>query len=118
MTSETFSIRRDTTDDGCAILALNGRLDARHAESVKDATKQTVSTGVLQLIMDMGEVPFIDSAGLSALVFGLKMARRAGGNVVLAGVSPQILTVFSLTMLDKVFAIYANRQAALDNWKP
>jgi anti-sigma B factor antagonist len=64
----------------------------------------------------MGEVPFIDSSGLSALVSGLKGARKEGGIVVLCNVQPQARTIFSLTMLDKVFSIYPDVQTAMDSF--
>jgi anti-sigma B factor antagonist len=111
--SEAFAIRHETTDGERVVLLLSGRLDAAHAESLKNTLKQIIGGGSVPVVVDLADVPFIDSAGLSALVFGLKLARRAGGDLMLAGVQPQTLTVLSLTMLDKVFTICPNREAAL-----
>jgi anti-sigma B factor antagonist len=111
--SEALAIRHETTDGGHVVLLLSGRLDAAHAESLKCALKRIIDSGSVYVVVDLADVPFIDSAGLSALVFGLKLARRAGGDVMLAGVQPQTLTVLSLTMLDKVFTVYATQEAAL-----
>jgi anti-sigma B factor antagonist len=111
--SEALAIRRETTDGGRAVLLLSGCLNAAHAELLKDTLKQIIDGGSAHVVVDLADVPFIDSAGLSALVFGLKLARRAGGDLMLAGVQPQTLTVLSLTMLDKVFTICPNREAAL-----
>jgi anti-sigma B factor antagonist len=61
----------------------------------------------------LAQVPFIDSAGLAALVSALKLTRRAGGNVLLSGVPPQARTVFSLTMLDQAFTIHPSIEAAV-----
>jgi anti-sigma B factor antagonist len=113
--SEAIGIRWEITDNRRIVFMLEGRFDAGNADAVKDALKQAIGSGVRQVVVDMTQVPFIDSAGLSTLVSALKMTRRAGGDVVLAGVQPQTLTVFSLTMLDKVFAIYPTRQLALDS---
>jgi anti-sigma B factor antagonist len=113
--SEAFTILHEPAGDGRAVVVLSGRLDANHAGEVKDLLKLAIGAGTARLIVDMTGVPFVDSAGLSSLVFGLKLARRAGGDIMLAGVQPQTLTVFSLTMLDKVFAIYPTQQAALEN---
>ena len=122
--SEAIGIRQEITDNPLAntgdyrrraVFMLDGRFDAGNADAVKEALKQTIGSGVRQVVVDMTQVPFIDSAGLSTLVSALKMSRRAGGDVVLAGVQPQTLTVFSLTMLDKVFAIYPTCQSALDS---
>jgi len=69
--------------------------------------------GATDLIVDLAEVPFIDSAGLATLVSALKLVRRVGGSVLLVGVQPQARTVFCLTMLDQVVTIHPTIEAAL-----
>lgn len=109
-----FAIRHAATDDGHTVFVLSGHLDAGHAASLKELLKQAIDTGSVRLVVDMAEVPFVDSAGLSALVFGLKLARRAGGDLALSGVQPQTLTILSLTMLDQVFSIQPTMEAGTD----
>lgn len=106
-----FTIRHADAGEGSAVFTLTGRLDAGHAASLKDMLKQTIESGVSQLVVDVADVPFVDSAGLSALVFGLKLARRAGGNLALRGIQPQMATILSLTMLDRVFLIRSSSEA-------
>ena len=110
----TFAIRHAEAEDGHSVFILTGSLDARHAGSLRDVLKQAIDSGAVRLRINMADVPFVDSAGLAALVFGLKLARRAGGDVVLTGVQPQTFTLLSLTMLDKVFSIDRGREAAFD----
>jgi len=113
--NDSFVITAETINDTCAVLAFDGRLDAVSAQRAKDALQQAINEGRHQLVVDMARVSFVDSAGLAALVSALKLSRRSGGNVLLAGIQPQVRTVFSLTMLDRVFGIYPDRQAALDD---
>jgi anti-sigma B factor antagonist len=80
---------------------------------IKETLMHLINGGVIHLVVDLAQVPFIDSAGLAALVSALKATRRVGGSVLLSGVQPQARTVFSLTMLDQVFAIHPNLEAAL-----
>lgn len=89
------------------LVHLNGRLDAAASAEVK-ATLQQLLAQQPKLIVDLQQVPFIDSSGLAALVSGLRLAREKGGNIALCGVQPQAETVFRLTMLDRIFPIYAN----------
>lgn len=98
------------------LMKLNGRLDARSSQNVKDVLGRVIGDGVVQIAIDMEQVPFIDSSGLSALVSGLKGARKHGGSVVLCKVQPQARTIFSLTMLDKVFSIYSDLDTALSSF--
>ncbi len=98
-----------------AIVCLKGRLDASSSSEVKVILKNLIETGHLNVIVDLQDVPFIDSSGLAALVSGLRLARENGGNIVLSGVQPQAHTVFRLTMLDRVFNIYATPEDAQQN---
>lgn len=115
MNEVTITIHTKQVNEGCATVALVGRLDASNAQTLKESLEQLINGGVTHLVVDLSQVPFIDSAGLAALVSALKATRRVGGYVMLSGVQPQARTVFSLTMLDQVFAIHPSIEAALDS---
>ena len=100
--------------DKRAMLTLSGRLDAVTAPDLKAQLKRLAKDGHIQLIVDLTDVPFIDSSGLAALVSGLKAVREAGGAMKLAGLSEQTRTVFTLTRLDRVFEIYPDAASAQD----
>ena len=89
-----------------SIVVLNGALNARSAEEAKQTFRNLKEQGVTQVIVDLNEVPFIDSSGLASLVSGLRLAREKSGIIALSGVQPQAQTVFHLTMLDRIFPIH------------
>ena len=95
-----------------ATLYVSGRLDAVSALDVKAALQKLVQAGQVEVIVCLRKVPFIDSSGLAALVSGLKATRQAGGTLKLSGLSEQARTVFRLTMLERVFEIYAHVEEA------
>ena len=64
--------------------------------------------GVVAVLVDLGEVKFIDSAGLMALVSGLKQAKKMGRRFSLCSVSPGIKMILELSQLDRVFEIFEN----------
>jgi anti-sigma B factor antagonist len=113
--TDTISIQTQTLNENCVVVALTGRFDAGNAEMVKTAFQQVINNGGRRVVVDLSQVPFIDSAGLAVLVSALKQARASAGNVVLAGVQPQTRNVFALTMLDQVFGIHPTIQAAVDS---
>ena len=113
MNELNLTIHTQQVDERCASVTLGGRLDAGNAQLIKETLMQLINAGTIHLVIDLAQVPFIDSAGLAALVSALKTTRRIGGSVLLSGVQPQARTVFSLTMLDQVFAIYPDLEAAL-----
>ncbi len=88
------------------LVRLNGRLDATASPNVKATLRTLLEKNHLNIIVDLEEVPFIDSSGLASLVSGLRLAREKGGNIVLSGLQSQTQIVFRLTMLDRVFPIH------------
>lgn len=111
--AKALQIRRESLSEQRAVLALEGRLDALTALELKQAIGEWVDAGQAQLIIDLSRVPFIDSSGLAALVSGLKATRQVGGTLKLAGLSEQASTVFRLTQLDRIFALYPDTAAAV-----
>lgn len=113
MNEVNITIHTQQVNERCASVTLAGRLDAGNAQMIKETLMQLINGGAIHVVVDLAQVPFIDSAGLAALVSALKATRRVGGSVLLSGVQPQARTVFSLTMLDQVFAIHPSLEAAL-----
>jgi anti-sigma B factor antagonist len=90
-----------------------GRLDLLTAGEFKAQLTTAVTEGKRRIIIDMAHVSFVDSSGLGALISGLKAARRAGGDLRIAHVSQQTLTVLTLTTLDRVLRPYASVAEAM-----
>ena len=59
------------------------------AQDLKVRLSDCVSAGQSRLVIDLGDVPFIDSSGLGALISGLKAARQAGGDLRIARAGEQ-----------------------------
>ena len=66
------------------------------------------------LRLDLIEVDFIDSSGLSALVSGLKALRERDGRMHLSQPQPQARTALRLTLLDRVFSIFPSLEQAVN----
>lgn len=110
-----MEITIETNPDSSAIVRLNGRLDFVSAASVRQRIVESVEEGYRRVVVDLGNVPFIDSSGLGALIGGLKAARIAGGDLRIARVGEQANMVLKLTSLDRVFAQYDTVEAALSS---
>jgi anti-sigma B factor antagonist len=98
--------------DDLLLIRLKGRLDASTSPEVKASLKKLIEEGRRKIIIDLQDVPFIDSSGLASLVSALRLAREQGGNIALSGVQSQAHIVFRLTMLDRVFSIYLTPEDA------
>jgi anti-sigma B factor antagonist len=94
-------------------VSFNGALNARSAEEAKQTFRNLVEQGVTKVIVDLHEVPFIDSSGLAALVSGLKTLGGEAANLKLAAPQSQARLLFELTMFDRVFEIHDTVEDAL-----
>jgi anti-sigma B factor antagonist len=72
-----------------------------------------VSTGSYQLVVNLGKVGFLDSAGLGVLVEGLRRVRAHGGPLDLVCTQQRILKIFRVTGLTEVFGIYETVDQAI-----
>ena len=99
-------------EGGVAVVAPTvRRLDASVAPAFKQEVVQGLAGG-RRLVVDLSGVEFLDSSGLGALVSILK-AMGAQGSLAVCGAHGSVLNLFKLTRMDKVFALHADRAAAL-----
>jgi anti-sigma B factor antagonist len=103
-----FSVDLSTREgDGHVVVALRGELDIADAVSVA-AALAAVAARDLEIIVDLAGLEFIDSSGVAALARGRKLARHAGGDLLLAAPQQQVLRVLTLTRLIEVFPFHAS----------
>ena len=111
-----MEIAQKTLDEETCIISLDGTLNARSADQVKEAFKDVAGKGINKVVLDLSDVPFIDSSGLAALVSGLKTLNEKEGSLKLASLQSQADLLFRLTMFDKVFEIYPDVDSATQSF--
>lgn len=89
------------------------QLEGDTSDRFKEWLKSEIGDGDLRLVMDLGRVEFIDSAGLGALISCFKMLRANGGDMKLANVPGPVRTVFEITRLLRVFDTYPTVEEAM-----
>ena len=80
-----------------------GELDAFTVGQFREALSEL--TGVQALLIDLGGVPFLDSAGLGALIGGVRRAREAGGDVAVYGARPAVARLLHTTGFDRIVTV-------------
>lgn len=65
-----------------------------------------------RLIIDLSQVPYMDSSGVATLVETLQIQRKAGGKLVLCSLQPKVLGIFQISRLDSLFLIADDPAAA------
>ncbi len=86
----------------------DGRIDAHNSADLKDYILRMIEQGEINIIVQLEQVRFIDSSGLGALLSGFKHAEAKSGKLSLSNVQKQVLSMFELTRLNRVFEIYTD----------
>jgi len=92
---------------------INGRLGAANSSEVGSELVKILESGPGILYLDIAELHFLDSSGLSLLVSLLKRARQNEGNLVLLNMNDRISSLFELTRLHEIFDIHQNEATTL-----
>jgi len=111
--NDTIAISTEFISQTCVVVTLSGRFDAASANVLKDTFKGIIGGTITRVVVDMEGVSFVDSAGLSALITGLKLIRDIGGRLTICSLQPQAKAVFELTKLDQIVGMYPTRQSAI-----
>jgi len=107
----------ETKNEGGILLVkpLSGRLDAGSAPAFKSRMVDYILQDNMYIAMDLSEVEFMDSSGLSVLLSTLKTIGDRG-RLVLFGISPNVARLFSITRLDRgVFEIHEDSKTAIQS---
>ncbi len=85
-------------------LELRGNLDASSAYVLRDVLRtQARKVAGKTMVIDLAQVPFVDSTGLAALVSGLRIIQLNKGRLLLANVQEEVKRIFEITCLDQTF---------------
>jgi anti-anti-sigma factor len=96
-----------------AVLHIAGRLTADRVEEVQKGLKQAKKKEADRIVVDLSACPYLDSAGLAALVAALGKVKKTGGTFSLVGLSPQLRSLLRLARLEEVFDTRDTVEAAL-----
>ncbi|HEY6172728.1 MAG TPA: STAS domain-containing protein [Candidatus Kapabacteria bacterium] len=107
-----FTIEQD--ERGTIFRPKEPRLDSIVASELKAEFLILAQPDVEKLIIDLSDVEYIDSAGLSALLLARRQMSAHESDVRLVGVRPEVRSLLSLTQLDRVFGIYETTEEALN----
>lgn len=105
-----------TTGEGIDVVLLtpSGRLDITTAWQFRLKLQECISQISPHLVINLGNVSFIDSSGLTSLVAGMRDADKVNGSFRICSVHPEAKLVFEVTMMDSVFEIFDTEEEALE----
>lgn len=89
------------------------KLDSSSSPDLKTELTKHAQEGAKSLIMDMSEVKYVDSSGLSALLVGNRAFDQQGA-FVLFGLNDHVEKLIKISQLDKVLNILPTKEEAVD----
>jgi len=110
----TFELSVDAVDERTAVVTVRGEIHLATAPEFSERLNEVIAAGNTGVVVDLTEVGFIDSTGLSVLLNGLRRITRAGGSLVLVCTNPTVLRLFQVTKMDTTFTILPSRVQALE----
>ena len=88
------------------VRCISDKLDALVSPELKTLLLHHSNKGVVDFIVDLSQVKYCDSSGLSALLVGNRIIKEKEGSLNLFGLNPMVEKIISISQLDTVFNIH------------
>ena len=99
------------------ILDLKGKITRGEGdEALKDKINSLILQGHKRILMNLADVPYIDSAGLGEIVRTYTTVSRQGGQLKLVNLTKRITDLLAITKLLTVFETYESEKEALESF--
>jgi len=100
--------------DGVTIVDLSGRITLGEGSVVlRDTVKDLSSKGDKKILLNLGDVTYIDSSGIGELVSAYTSVRNAGGELKLLNLTKKVHDLLQITKLYTVFDISDDEASAI-----
>jgi anti-sigma B factor antagonist len=90
------------------------KLDSSVAPGLKSELITLHAEGVKNIVLDLAEVKYTDSSGLSALLVGNRIVQEEGGIFILTTLSDHTMKLIKISQLDSVLNILPKVEEAID----
>lgn len=102
-----------TTSDQIPIVSLKGEIDLHTCGAFRDTMRELIENKHYNLVVNLAEVPYLDSAALGVLVDAVRRVREHDGSICLVSTTPFVRRAFEITRLVKIFQLYDDTETAL-----
>jgi anti-sigma B factor antagonist len=104
---------------GVTVLEMWGRVTlGEESNQLRTKVKDILARGKKRLVLDLGNVSYIDSAGLGTLVAGYTSSQSQGASMKLANLTRRFREQLNITKLVTVFDVYDSVEEAIKSFAP
>src|SRR5262245_1994252 len=101
--------------DGLLVLYLNGRLDAVSSKMFEEKVLAVIEGGETRFVIDLSQINYVSSAGLSVFLVVSKRLTSADGKVALCSLQEPVKQAFDIVGFYSIFSILGSQDEALNN---
>ncbi len=103
--------------DGIAVVDMSGRITLGEGSVVlRDTVRDLVTKGQKKILLNLGDVTYIDSSGIGELVSAFTAVRREGGELKLLNLTKKVHDLLQITKLYTVFDIKDDEATAIQSF--
>lgn len=113
MNGKPKSVKEIRSNQNAKIVVLTGEIDLHHVPEVHSVILKECADKPPMLIIDLGDVAYMDSSGVGVLVHAFQKMKAAQGKLRLVRMQQRVRSVFEITRLDKYFVICNSEEEAL-----
>lgn len=104
--------------NGVTIIDLSGRITLGEGSVIlRDTIREAIGQGHKKILLNLGDVTYIDSSGIGELVSGFTSVRNQGGELKLLHLTKKVHDLLQITKLYTVFDVKDDEAAAVAAFK-
>ena len=103
--------------DGITVVDMSGRITLGEGSVIlRDTIRDLIGKGQKKILLNLGDVTYIDSSGIGELVSAFTAVRREGGELKLLNLTKKVHDLLQITKLYTVFDIKDDEAAAIKSF--
>jgi anti-sigma B factor antagonist len=114
-TPDTITSARHEGD--AVVVAIRGEIDLHNSPELRVHMLKHLDASIKRLVLNLAEVPYMDSSAIAVFVEALQKMRKTGGKIYLTNLQPRVKGLLEIAKLDSIFIVCADEAAALSSTK-
>jgi len=105
----------DCRRDGvAAFITVHGEIDLHNSPELRTELLHQLADGtVRKLVLNLADVPYMDSSAIAVMVEALQKLRKSNGKIYLTALQPRVKGLLEIARLDTIFCVVKDQDAAL-----
>lgn len=112
----SISFSRPKVDQEISVIKVSGFVDTTTSAELEESLKRVLRKGVFKVIIDLGGVNYISSAGWGIFISEIKNIRENGGDLKLAAMVPDVFEVFELLEFQTILESFDSVDEAIESF--